>query len=135
MSRLLNIIRIVLLVILCLLNIYCFFFDVPIVSWGHVLYLFLLIIIVSVTIKDYIKSNVLNKSIVYNIIFILIFLIMGVILIRTLFDNNLFFNKYLGDNFSTFIEFRMLYLKQNMIYFNMMFILVCIYRKINLKRY
>ena len=85
--------------------------------------------------KDFIKKSKINENNVYVIICILCFLIMSFVLYRTAFDKTLFFNKYF-DNYlgSTFFEYRMSYLKQNMIYFNIMLVLILFYRKINLNK-
>ena len=135
MSKVLTIIRILLLLLVCFFDIYFYCFEVPnLVSYGHLLYLLLLGVIMVLTIKDIIKKNSINKNSAYTFIFILSFLIIIYVFYRASFDTSLFFNKYNIDSYgSTFIEFKMLYLKQNMIYFNAMLILLLVFRKINSK--
>ena len=131
MNRWLNIVRILLLLLVCFLNVYSYF---NMVSWSHLLYLVLLVLVIVLTIKDFIKKNPINNNRAYIIICILSFLIISYILCRFKFDTSLFFNKYTGNSYgSNFVEFKMLYLKQNMIYFNAMLILLLVYRKINLQ--
>lgn len=144
MNKILNILRMILFVILFILNIYCVCFKVGLISLEHAVYLFLLFIIMFLIIKDIIKKRLYNNDKTYQIISILIFLIMIIILFRAMFDSNFFFNnidliseyeKYSdisGSYAQNFSMYAKLYLKQNMIYFNGMFILLIIYRKINL---
>jgi hypothetical protein len=131
MNKGLNIVRILLLLLVCFLNVYSYF---NMVSWSHLLYLVLLVVVIVLTTKDFIKKNPINNNRAYIIICILSFLIISYILCRFTFDTSLFFNKYTGDPYgSNFVEFKMLYLKQNMIYFNLLLVLLLTYRKINLK--
>lgn len=131
MNKGLNIVRILLLLLVCFLNVYSYF---NMVSWSHLLYLVLLVVVIVLTTKDFIKKNPINNNRAYIIICILSFFIISYILCRFTFDTSLFFNKYTGDSYgSNFVEFKMLYLKQNMIYFNLLLLLLLTYRKINLK--
>ncbi len=144
MHKTLNILRIFLFIFLLVLNICCIFFKTNLVSWGHTIYLLFLCIMLFVMIKDIIKKNKINNNKTYHIISILIFLIMSVILFRIMFDSHLFFNnagliseyerysELSGSYARDFTLYAKLYLKQNMIYFNGMLILLFIYRKINL---
>lgn len=136
MNKILRIIRIILFIIVCFLNIYCIYIrHTGIVSWSNVLYIFLLFIMSILFIKDFIKKRKINDNNTYVIICILCFLIMSFILYRTSFDTSLFFNKYFTDpRYASFIEYRMPYLKQNMIYFNIMLLLILFYRKINFNK-
>ena len=132
MNKGLNIVRILLLLLVCFFNVYSYF---NMVSWSHLLYLVLLVVVTVLTIKDFIKMNPINNDRVYIIISILSFLIISYILCRFTFDTSLFFNKYTGDPYgSNFVEFKMLYLRQNMIYFNLMLLLILFYRKINFNK-
>ena len=74
--------------------------------------------------------NTINKNKTYQIISILVFLITIFILYRTLYDKSLFFNikEYKFEYYS------MEFLKQNLIYFNTMVIVLLIYRKLNNKK-
>lgn len=144
MNKILNIFRVFLFIILLVFNIYCVFFKMGVVSWEHAVYLLFLCIILLAMINDIIKKNKINNNKTYHVISILIFLIMSVILFRTMFDFHFFFNntnliseyeKFSELSGSYALDFPMyaeLYLKQNMIYFNVMFILLFLYRKINL---
>ncbi len=129
MNKCLMIIRILLLILVCFFNIYCYS---SLVNFGHLLFLILLFIIVVLTIKDIIKKNPINNNRMYTFIFILSFLIISYVFYRFGFDKSLFFNKYTSDLYSSgFSEYKMLYLGQNMIYFNVMLILLLVFRKIN----
>lgn len=84
------------------------------------------------TIKDIIKKNPINNNRMYTFIFILSFLIICYVFYRFGFDKSLFFNKYTSNLYGgDFSEYKMLYLGQNTIYFNVMLILLLIFRKIN----
>lgn len=135
MNKVLTIIRIILLLLVCFFDIYIYCFEVQnLVSYGYLLYLLLLGVIMVLTIKDIIKKNSINNNSAYTFIFILSFLIISYVFYRVSFDTSLFFNKYNIDSYnSTFIEYKILYLKQNMIYFNAMLILLLVFRKINSK--
>lgn len=135
MNKVLTIIRIILLLLVCFFDIYFYCFEVQnLVSYGYLLYLLLLGVIMVLTIKDIIKKNSINNNSAYTFIFILSFLIISYVFYRVSFDTSLFFNKYNIDSYnSTFIEYKILYLKQNMIYFNAMLILLLVFRKINSK--
>ena len=76
------------------------------------------------------KRNTINQNKTYQIISILVFLIIIVILYRISFDKTMFYNKYIDY----YREFAMEDLKQNLIYFNTMFIVLLIYRKLNNKK-
>ena len=135
MNKVLTIIRIILLLLVCFFDVYFYCFEVQnLVSYGYLLYLLLLGVIMVLTIKDIIKKNSINNNSAYTFIFILSFLIISYVFYRVSFDTSLFFNKYNIDSYnSTFIEYKILYLKQNMIYFNSMLILLLVFRKINSK--
>ncbi len=129
MNKCLMIIRILLLILVCFFNIYCYS---SLVNFGHLLFLILLFIIVVLTIKDIIKKNPINNNRMYTFIFILSFLIISYVFYRFGFDKSLFFNKYTSNLYGgDFSEYKMLYLGQNMIYFNVMLILLLVFRKIN----
>lgn len=129
MNKVLMIIRILLLILVCFLNIYCYS---NLVNFGHLLFLILLFIIVVLTIKDIIKKNSINNSRMYTFIFILSILIICYVFYRFGFDKSLFFNKYTSNLYGgDFSEYKMLYLGQNTIYFNVMLILLLVFRKIN----
>lgn len=129
MNKFLNIIKIILFGVTIILN-YLVWEKTRLVSWSHIFYLLLLIILFITTIKDLLKRNTINQNKTYQIISILVFIITIFILYRTLYDKSLFFNikEYKFEYYS------MEFLKQNLIYFNTMFIVLLIYRKLNNKK-
>ena len=129
MNKFLNIIKIILFVVTIILN-YLVWEKTRLVSWSHIFYLLLLVILFITTIKDLLKRNTINQNKTYQIISILVFLITIFILYRTLYDKSLFFNikEYKFEYYS------MEFLKQNLIYFNTMVIVLLIYRKLNNKK-
>ena len=129
MNKFLNIIKIILFIITLILN-YLVWTKTRLVSWSHIFYLLLLIILFITTIKDFLKRNTINQNKTYQIISILVFLITIVILYRISYDKTMFYNKYIDY----YREFAMEDLKQNLIYFNTMFIVLLIYRKLNNKK-
>lgn len=129
MNKYLNIIKIILFGVTIILN-YLVWTKTRLVSWSHIFYLLLLIILFITTIKDLLKRNTINQNKTYQIISILVFLIIIVILYRISFDKTMFYNKYIDY----YREFAMEDLKQNLIYFNTMFIVLLIYRKLNNKK-
>ena len=132
MNKFLNIIKLILFVITIILN-YLVWEKTTLVSWSHVFYLLLLVILFITTIKDLLKRNTINKNKTYQIISILVFIITIFILYRTLYDKSLFFNikEY---KFESFEYYSMEFLKQNLIYFNVMLVVLLIYRKLNNKK-
>lgn len=129
MNKFLNIIKIILFGVTIILN-YLVWTKTRLVSWSHIFYLLLLIILFITTIKDLLKRNTINQNKTYQIISILVFLIIIVILYRISFDKTMFYNKYIDY----YREFAMEDLKQNLIYFNTMLIVLLIYRKLNNKK-
>ena len=129
MNKFLNIIKIILFGVTIILN-YLVWKKTRLVSWSHIFYLLLLIILFATTIKDLLKKNTINQNKTYQIISILVFIITIFILFRTLFDKLLLFN--IKEN--EFEYYSMDFLKQNMIYFNTMLITLLIYRKLNNKK-
>ena len=129
MNKFLNIIKLILLGITIILN-YLVWEKTRLVSWSHIFYLLLLIVFFATTIKDLLKRNTINQNKTYQIISILVFLITIVILYRISYDKTMFYNKYIDY----YREFAMEDLKQNLIYFNTMFIVLLIYRKLNNKK-
>ena len=129
MNKFLNIIKIILFGVTIILN-YLVWEKTRLVSWSHIFYLLLLIILFATTIKDLLKKNTINQNKTYQIISILVFIITIFILFRTLFDKLLLFN--IKEN--EFEYYSMDFLKQNMIYFNTMLITLLIYRKLNNKK-
>ena len=129
MNKFLNIIKIILFAVTIILN-YLVWEKTRLVSWSHIFYLLLLIILFATTIKDLLKRNTINQNKTYQLISILVFIITIFILFRTLFDKLLLFN--IKEN--KFEYYSMEFLKQNLIYFNTMFIVLLIYRKINNKK-
>ena len=129
MNKFLNIIKIILFIITLILN-YLVWTKTRLVSWSHIFYLLLLIILFITTIKDLLKRNTINQNKTYQIISILVFLITIVILYRISYDKTMFYNKYIDY----YREFAMEDLKQNLIYFNIMLIVLLIYRKLNNKK-
>ena len=129
MNKFLNIIKIILFGVTIILN-YLVWTKTRLVSWSHIFYLLLLIILFITTIKDLLKRNTINQNKTYQIISILVFIITIFILYRNLYDKSLFFNikEYKFEYYS------MEFLKQNLIYFNTMFIVLLIYRKLNNKK-
>lgn len=129
MNKFLNIIKIILFGVTIILN-YLVWTKTRLVSWSHIFYLLLLIILFITTVKDLLKKNTINQNKTYQIISILVFLITIVILYRISYDKTMFYNKYIDY----YREFAMEDLKQNLIYFNTMFIVLLIYRKLNNKK-
>ena len=129
MNKFLNIIKLFLFGLTIILN-YFVWEKTRLVSWSHIFYLLLLIILFITTIKDLLKRNTINQNETYQIISILVFIITIFILFRTLFDKLLLFN--IKEN--EFEYYSMDFLKQNMIYFNTMLISLLIYRKLNNKK-
>ena len=129
MNKFLNIIKIILFGVTIILN-YLVWEKTRLVSWSHIFYLLLLIILFITTVKDLLKKNTINQNKTYQIISILVFLIIIVILYRISFDKTMFYNKYIDY----YREFAMEDLKQNLIYFNTMLITLLIYRKLNNKK-
>jgi hypothetical protein len=129
MNKFLNIIKIILFGVTIILN-YLVWEKTRLVSWSHIFYLLLLIILFATTIKDLLKKNTINQNKTYQIISILVFIITIFILFRTLFDKLLLFN--IKEN--EFEYYSMDFLKQNMIYFNTMLVVLLIYRKLNNKK-
>ena len=129
MNKFLNIIKLILFVVTIIFN-YFVWEKTRLVSWSHIFYLLLLIILFITTIKDLLKRNTINQNKTYQIISILVFIITIFILYRNLYDKSLFFNikEYKFEYYS------MEFLKQNLIYFNTMFIVLLIYRKLNNKK-
>ena len=72
MNKGLNIVRILLFLLVCFLNVYSYF---NMVSWSHLLYLVLLVVVIVLTTKDFIKKNPINNNRAYIIICILSFLL------------------------------------------------------------
>lgn len=130
MNKFLNIIKLILFVITIILN-YLVWEKTTLVSWSHVFYLLLLIILFITTIKDLLKRNTINKNKTYQIISILVFIITIFILYRTLYDKSLFFNI---KEYEYFEYYSMEFLKQNLIYFNVMLVVLLVYRKLNNKK-
>ena len=129
MNKFLNIIKIILFGLTIILN-YLVWEKTRLVSWSHIFYLLLLIVFFATTIKDLLKKNTINQNKTYQIISILVFIITIFILFRTLFDKLLLFN--IKEN--EFEYYSMDFLKQNMIYFNTMLVVLLIYRKLNNKK-
>ena len=129
MNKFLNIIKIILFGVTIILN-YLVWTKTRLVSWSHIFYLLLLIVFFATTIKDLLKKNTINQNKTYQIISILVFIITIFILFRTLFDKLLLFN--IKEN--EFEYYSMDFLKQNMIYFNTMLVVLLIYRKLNNKK-
>ena len=129
MNKFLNIIKIILFGVTIILN-YLVWEKTRLVSWSHIFYLLLLIVFFATTIKDLLKKNTINQNKTYQIISILVFIITIFILFRTLFDKLLLFN--IKEN--EFEYYSMDFLKQNMIYFNTMLVVLLIYRKLNNKK-
>ena len=130
MNKFLNIIKIILFGVTIILN-YLVWEKTRLVSWSHIFYLLLLIILFATTIEDLLKRNTINQNKTYQIISILIFLITIFILYRTLYDKSLFFNI---KEYEYFEYYSMEFLKQNLIYFNVMLVVLLIYRKLNNKK-
>lgn len=129
MNKFFNIIKIILFGVTIILN-YLVWEKTRLVSWSHIFYLLLLIILFITTIKDLLKKNTINQNKTYQIISILVFIIIIFILYRTLYDKSLFFN----IKESEYEYYSMEFLKQNLIYFNTMIITLLIYRKLNNKK-
>ena len=72
MNKFLNIIKIILFVVTIILN-YLVWEKTRLVSWSHIFYLLLLIILFITTIKDLLKRNTINKIIIFHCMYVLLF--------------------------------------------------------------
>jgi hypothetical protein len=144
MSKLLNIVKYLLLIFIIILN-FISVKNTSIYSWWNILYLFLIIIFTFLSIKDLIKKNGINKNKTYNILCILVFLITSFILLRALCDPRFIYNNqafmtelknynldlYGFNSYSDEQQYIAFYLVQNMSYFIIMMGLLFVYRFIN----
>lgn len=117
-------------------------------SWWHILYLLLVMILLVVTIKDIIKKNSINKNNMYNLLSIGVFLIMNIVLLRAIYDPHFIYNNtklmnelnnYSYELFGQVLlqqddMFPTFYVSQNISYFLMMISLLFVYRILNKER-
>ena len=143
MNKTIELIKNILLILLTLLIIkYTTLFH-DYVTLEYIIFLALFSLTLTITIKDYIKKNKIQKDKTYQLITIISLSIISFIFIRTLYDKSFVYNskqyveEYLKNN-PTEIDFlkqyNVLYLYQNMIYFITLLSLTLIYRKINMKK-
>ena len=144
MNKILNIIKIFLILLL-------FYFNIIYINriqlTGKVIPIFVIIeiIFLIITLKDYLKKSDINNNKQYLILSIITLLITNFIYIRCLYDKNFIYNDYhVYNELKTFfnglvnynqaIYINIIYLEQNIYYLLVLFISLLIYRKINLKK-
>lgn len=147
MDKLLNIIKILLLILFTILNI-IIWNKIEFAESGPFFFAVIMGLYVLLFIKDIIKKNKIINNKSYNILSIIVLVIINIILIRSLTDTHFLINNivlqnkidsytklqygYVGgyeDNMEWF-EF----INQNMKYFILMITLLLIYRKINIEK-
>lgn len=146
MNKALFIIRIILFHLIAVL----FFFVTRItdfVGWEEFLFVAIMILYEVFLVKDIIQKRNINSSRKYNILSIISFMIIIFILFRCLVDphfiyHNVSFLKELNEyetilygsprNIIQFSEIIGYYLMNNSLYFNIIFVLLFIYRKLNI---
>lgn len=148
MNKFLNILKFVLFIALIILNYLAFRNEISMLGFNHLLYLIFIGLFCIFSIKDLVKKGLINDNKTYNFLCIVVFLIMNVILLRALYDPHFFYNNsqlmneldsyYIslyGDVGGSFIDVDCInfFVQQNMNYFLVMFILLFLYRKLNLK--
>lgn len=145
MNKLLYIIKWMMLFILIFINYWGLKNNFYMLGFNHVVYLFLIVIFLVVSIKDLIKKDSINKNKVFNILSIAIFLIISFILLRAMYDTRFVFNdsKFISDlnkygkelyGIKANYEDNMItefFVAQNINYFICMFTLLFSYRFIN----
>lgn len=109
-------------------------------SWWHILYLLLIMILLIVTIKD-----IINKNNMYNLLSVVVFLIMNIVLLRAIYDSRFIYNdtKLMNElnnySYELFRQvllqqddmFTTFYVSQNIGCFLMMISLLLFYRILN----
>ena len=149
MNKLLNIIKILLILLLIYFNILC---KTRNLIASNIVPVFIIIELVYIilTIKDYKKKNKINLNKMYLILNIIVLIITNFIFIRLLYDQNFIYNDlnnytdlynyfnpvisdYTNATYYQVIWLNTIYLEQNMIYLIPLFISLLIYRKVNLK--
>ena len=147
MTKILNIIKILLLIILIILN-FIFWNKIDYNEFGPFMFFVFGTIYIILYLKDIIKKNNILSNKNYNIISIIVLLIINIIFIRALTDNHFLFNNisyqkeidnytnsqygFTGGYDDSFEMFN--YMNQNMKYFILMIILLLTYRKINITK-
>lgn len=145
MNKLLYIIKWMMLFILIFINYWGLKNNFYMLGFNHVVYLFLIVIFLVVSIKDLIKKDSININKVFNILSIAIFLIISFILFRAMYDTRFVFNdsKFISDlnkygkelyGIKANYEDNMItefFVAQNITYFICMFTLLFSYRFIN----
>ena len=147
MTKVLNIIKIILLITLIILNI-IFWNKMEFIELGPFMFFVFGIIYIILYIKDIIKKDNIISNRNYNILSIIVLIIINLILIRALTDNHFLFNNvayqkeidnymtkqygFTGGYDDTTEIFN--YINQNMKYFILMIILLLTYRKINITK-
>ena len=147
MTKVLNIIKIVLLITLIILNI-IFWNKMEFTEFGPFMFFVFGIIYIILYLKDIIKKNNIISNRNYNILSIIVLIIINLIFIRALTDNHFLFNNVAYqkeiDNYTTkqygftggYDDTTEIfnYINQNMKYFILMIILLLTYRKINVTK-
>lgn len=148
MNKFLNILKFILLFVLIVLNYLALKNEITIQGFNHLLYWIFIGIFCIISIKDLVKKNLITNNKTYNFLCIIIFLIMNVIFLRALYDPHFFYNNlalmneldnyYIslyGDTGGMPIDIDCInfFIKQNINYFLVMFILLFLYRKLNFK--
>lgn len=145
MSKFLNILKFILLILLLFVNILAYKSPMSMLGWNHILYLILIGVFILLSIKDIRKKDVISNNKMYNFLCIIVFIIMNIVFLRALYDPRFLYNnsklieelnsysyELYGDVFT--YEDQMLptfYIAQNINYFLAMFGLIFIYRFLN----
>ena len=148
MNKFLVILKLILLGVLVILNYYSWRVT-QLTSVFHVLYFLFILIYAIQSMKDTKNKNKINQNKQFQILSILVFIIMNIVLLRLLFDTTFIYNnkelmteyqnysmELYGDvyNVTDYLVQISLYMKQNLIYFNVMFILLFLYRRMNMDK-
>ncbi len=146
MTKVLNIIKIFLIIILIILN-FIFWNRFDYSEFGPFMFFVFGIIYILLYLKDIIKKNNIISNKNYNILSIIVLLIISLIFIIALTDNHFLFNNISYqkeiDNYQNtqygftggYDDFELFdYMNQNMKYFILMIILLLTYRRINIQK-
>lgn len=140
MSKLFNILKYILSIILIIFNI-IYIYNFGLTSIYYLIYIVLFIIFIILLISDLFKRNKINLNSKYNILCIFVFIVMLLIFFRALYDKSFLYNNssyrelYLIQNINIDIYnlkiSNILYVSQNSIYFIIFMIMLIMYHKIN----
>ena len=144
MNKILNIIKIFLILLLFYFNI-IYINRMQLTSNLIPIFVIIEIIFLIITLKDYLKRNDINNNKQFLILSIITLLITNFIYIRCLYDKNFVYNDYqiykdLKTSFNNLVDYNqaiyinIIYLEQNVYYLLILFISLLMYRNINLKK-